>query len=135
MLDDRNNFPIAVTLESPRVACVTAGPSSCTVMVRNLNMTNCRPLNPFRFCRKIIGPGLSSLIAIAVRTITGKKNNSAKEAKTISMVRLIKRCVPVRGARWISIANTRWRAEDVKCVNDRTCMSGNNRAATGRDLT
>ena len=82
-------------------------------MVRNLNITNCLPLKPFRCCRNITGPGPSSLIAIAVRAITGRKNINARLAKTISMTRLTKRWAALRGARWISIANTRWRADDV----------------------
>src|SRR6202035_3443937 len=42
-----------------------AGPSSRTVIVRNLKMTNSFALNPVRRCWNMIGPPLSSLTAIA----------------------------------------------------------------------
>ena len=32
-----------------RVACETVEPFSCTDIVRNLKITNCRPLKPLRF--------------------------------------------------------------------------------------
>ncbi len=73
-------------------------------MVLNLNITNCLPLKPFRFCLKMIGPGLSSLIAIAVSNMIEAKKINESDANTMSIARLIKRSRPLNGARWISIA-------------------------------
>ena len=89
--------------ESSRVACTTAGPFSWTVIVRNLNMTNSSPLNPFRLCRKITGPGPSSLIAMAVRTMRGKKNTKARAPAKMSMLRFAKRWAALR-----ALAEFRW---------------------------
>ena len=65
MLDRRKNLLIHVTRRSSRQACATMGPSSRTVIVRNLKMRNSLALNPLLLCRNMIGPGLSSLTATA----------------------------------------------------------------------
>ncbi len=80
-------------------ACTTVGPSSSTLIVRNLSITKSLPLNPFRRCRKITGPGLSSLIAIAVRTKIGASGIKARRHTAISMLRLTTCSAAVRGAR------------------------------------
>ena len=45
-------------------------------------------LKPWRFCRKSTGPLLSSLMAIAVASITGEKTMMPIRLKTMSKARL-----------------------------------------------
>ena len=54
-----------------------------------------------------MGPRPSNLIAAAVKIIMGIRNTNATDAIEISMARLAKRSVALKGARWISIDTMR----------------------------
>lgn len=58
-------------------------------MLRNLYMQNSWPPRPTRFCRKRTLPGLSSLMAMAVTSITGKVMGQDKRISRISAKRFI----------------------------------------------
>src|SRR5580692_11690910 len=102
-----------------------AAPSSRTVIVRNLKMTNSFALNPVRRCWNMIGPPLSSLTAIATIKESGDKNNIAVTEPTTSRVRLTALSKAVNGAPWIVTGS------DNPSVDKPRCPS---RVLTGQDL-
>jgi hypothetical protein len=99
-LDRRKNLPIRVTRRSSRHACVTIGPSSRTVIVRNLKMTNSLAFKPPLGCRNMIGPGLSSLTATAAIKKSGEKNTIAAMETTTSRARLTALSKGVNATLW-----------------------------------
>ena len=82
-------MPTRVTRGSSLVTSFTALASLMSVYIeRNLYISMSWLLKPCRFCLKNTGPLLSSLIAIAVATITGDSRISAISATTLSNTHL-----------------------------------------------
>ena len=76
--------PTRVTRGSPRVIRRAVGSAASVRIERNLKTSISSLLKPCRFWRKNTGPGLSSLMAMAVAIITGDSSASATSATSLS---------------------------------------------------